>query len=450
MGTMQLRGFLSRRDVLARIAAAPIAGLVGSIASNPAQAGAGWGQGPNSGLPFWFGAYSDIVSLEAMMLAGRSPDLIGEFESVGTYTYVARERTRGWPTKSWHRNYLATGKVNAFQWTTTPFCSGDFVVPSSWPTSASAVNSGVHLNCSVPPTFTGAESTSERTAKQRRVWQIAADGWLDPVWREKMLTFKRDYFIKTGLRSIRIVLRACHELNTGPKWGSRIDRAAHGMMYLTTAGDYQLVQEAMRRYFAVFLDVFGNGQGSIPSDYAYTSSQLWPYWNTNKDHHGPVDIRLTCPSNAKLVGPDFYDHYPASISDAIWNEALTRRSRQGWPIGLQTWLDWARQIGKPLALGEVGLMAKRFGSGGGRHPSEGWDNPVYVRRLLDFCKANAADIGFISYFNRDNAASSSLPAHLIKPWTGIESNSVGCARTPPGDNLRCGARAFRQWMEANA
>ena len=45
-----------------------------------------------------------------------------------------------------------------------------------------------------PPTR-GPRRTSERTAKQRRVWQIAADGWLDPVWREKMLTFKRDYFV---------------------------------------------------------------------------------------------------------------------------------------------------------------------------------------------------------------------------------------------------------------
>lgn len=440
---------LSRRGVLNRLAAAPVAGLVGATAGSPARAGTGWGPGPNSGLPFWFGAYSDITSLNALMPTGCSADMIGEFESVGTYTYVARERTRGWPTRPWHKDYLITGKAKAFQWTTTPFCSGEFVVPSAWPTSAAAVNSGVHLNCSVPPTYTGAEITAERTAKQRRVWQIAADGWLDSVWREKMLTFKRDYFVKTGLTNIRIVLRACHELNTKTKWGSRIDRAAHGMMCLTTVGDYQLVQEAMRRYFAVFLDVFGNRQASIPGDHAYADSQLWPYWNTNKDHSGPVDIRLTCPSNAKLVGPDFYDHYPAHLSDAIWNEALVRRSRQGWPMGLQGWLDWARQIGKPLALGEVGLMGKRFSEGGTRHPSEGWDNPVYINRLLGFCKANAADIAFISYFNRDNASSPDLPAHLIKPWTGIESDTVGCARTPPGDNFRCGARAFRGWMIAN-
>jgi hypothetical protein len=118
-------------------------------------------------------------------------------------------------------------------------------------------------------------------------------------------------------------------------------------------------------------------------------------------------------------------------------------------MGLQGWLDWARQVGKPLALGEVGLMAKTFGPNGSRPPSEGWDNPIYIQRLLAFCKANAADIAFISYFNRDNAASSKLPAHLIKPWSGIDARAASCSRTPPGDNLRCGARAFRAWMAAN-
>ena len=442
---------LNRRDLLVQLAAAPAAGAMLGSLSRPAAAGVGWGRGPRSGLPFWFGGYSDLDSLRSLMPAGRSLDLIGEFEAEGTYTYVASERTRGWPTKDWHKNYLLTGRVSAFQWTSSPFCSGaSFVVPSAWPSSAAAMNSGVHLHCCRPPTYTGHETASERTAKQRRVWQIAANGWMDGIWRQKMLTFKRDYFIKAGLRNIRIILRACHELNTSARWGDRTYRRAFCMMLLTTPGDYAIVREALRRYFAVFLDVFGNRQASITNDYAYTDSQLWPYWNTLKDHQGPVDVRLTCPGNAKLVGPDFYDHYGASLTDAIWNQEVVRVTREGWPIGVQRWLEWARSIGKPLALGEVGLMTKRFGPGGSRHPSEGWDNPVYIRRLLDFCKANAADIGFISYFNRDNTASSQLPAHLIKPWIGIESRATACSRNPPGDNNRCGARAFREWMAANA
>jgi hypothetical protein len=69
---------------------------------------------------------------------------------------------------------------------------------------------------------------------------------------------------------------------------------------------------------------------------------------------------------------------------------------------------------------------------------------------MEFTKANAADIAFISYFNRDNAPSTQLPAHLIKPWSGIESRATTCFRRPLGDNNRCGARAFRDWMAANA
>ena len=34
-------------------------------------------------------------------------------------------------------------------------------------------------------------------------------------------------------------------------------------------------------------------------------------------------------------------------------------------------------------------------------------------------------------------------------WDGIDDEFAICARTPPGDNNRCGARAYRQWMAAN-
>ena len=60
-----------------------------------------------------------------------------------------------------------------------------------------------------------------------------------------------------------------------------------------------------------------------------------------------------------------------------------------------------------------------------------------------------ADIGFVCYFNQDNSSSADLPAHLIKTWPGIDDPSVNCVRFPVGDDNRCGARAFKQWMAAN-
>lgn len=442
---------MSRRAMLAGLAAAPAAAMLGNVlTSRPALAGVGWGPGPNSGMPFWFGAYDKVAEIEQMMPPGRFPDLIGEFEAEGTYLDVARERSRGWPRKAWHVSYLKTGKTSGFQWSSSPFCSGSsFVTPTEWPRSAAEVNADVHLNCSRPPTYTGNETTAERVAKQRRVWEIAALGWLEPVWREKMMIFKRDYFVRTGLRDIRIVFRVCHELNTPTRWGDRGYRRAYGMMLLPTVGDYQLVQEALRRYMAVFLDVFGNTHASIPNDFAYADDQLWPYWNPLKAHRGAADVRLTCPGNAKLVGPNLYDHWPALTSPTAWAQAIVETTRQGWPVGLQRWLEWARSIGKPLAMGEVGLMTKSMGQGGARPRHEGWDNPIFISSLLDFCKENAQDIAFIHYFNRDNSPSPYLPAHLIQPWDGIGDPAIGCYRNPPGAYHRCSSRAFRQWMLSN-
>jgi len=441
---------LSKRQLLWNIGAAGV-GLHAALGdSAPARAGVGWGPGPNSGLPFWLGAHGDFDALKGLMPVARSLDLVAEGEGEGTYTETAL-RAKFWRNKIWHR-YLITGQASAFHWSSSPFCSGNtFVVPTAWPTSAAAVTSTTHLNCSRPPTYTGTESLSEQASKQRRVWQIAADGWLDQQWRDKMLAFKRDYFIANGLKNIRIILRSCKELNTMPvRWGSRAFERSYGMMVLTSADDYRLVRMGMSRYFDVFLDIFGNRQAGIVNDYAYSADQLWPYWNTVKKHQGPVDVRLACPDNAKIVGPDYYDFWPASFTDAIWNKELIRTSPQGWPIGLQRWLEWARQIGKPLALGEFGLMAKSITATGERPASEGWDNPAFIKLMLDFCTANASDIAFVNYFNRDNSASESLPAHLMKPWDGIDSPTASCERTPPGDNLRCGARAFRQWTASHS
>jgi hypothetical protein len=346
---------------------------------------------------------------------------------------------------------LKLGKTAAFQWSSSPFCSGpSMTVPSSWPTSAAQVTSSTHLHCSVPPTFTGTEDAVERAAKQRRVWQIAADGWLDPIWRQKMIIFKRDFFILYNLKTIRIVLRVCHELNTATNWGLRDYRRGFGMRELTTVGDYQIVQKALERYIAVFLDVFGNVQAGIVGDYAYPDNLLWPYWCTVRRHNGPVDIRLTCPDNAKVVGPDYYNFYPAALTEAEFQASLIVRDKKGWPVGVGPWLEWARSVNKGLAFGEYGLMTKRVDEFGNRPSSQGWDNTVFVKGVLDFCRDNAADIAFISYFNRDNSSSADLPAHLIRPWTGIENPAVACARLPVGDNHRCGSRAYREWMFANS
>jgi hypothetical protein len=83
---------------------------------------------------------------------------------------------------------------------------------------------------------------------------------------------------------------------------------------------------------------------------------------------------------------------------------------------------------------------------GTRPYHEGWDNPVFIRGMLDFFKDHADQVAFVAYFNRDLAPAQHLPGHYIAPWPGIDNPAIACARTPVGDVNRCGAREWRAWM----
>lgn len=440
-------GLRDRRSLIGQGLAAAGLGLASPWQAIPAaSAAAGWGTGPRSGLPFWLGAHSQPDAVAALMPPGRSIDLVNDFENARAYHDVVADTIAGWRIRKFHL-YLVEGRASAMQWASSPFCSGaGYQVPAAWPSSAAAITSATWLNASRPPTFTGTETAAERREKQRRVWQIAADGWLEPVWRDKLIAFKRSYFIKYGLRNIKIVLRITHEINMSLRWGDTGYMRSYSIRALDPALDGPIVKEALRRYINVFLEVFGSVQPAILNDYAYRGDQLWPYWCPLKDHGGGFDSRVTCPDNAKLVGPDYYDHWPASMTPAEWSANILRRTRQGWPIGLAAWRDWARARGRLLAVGEWGLMTTKMTDTGQRPSYEGWDNPTFITHFLEFCRANAADIAFVSYFNKDVVGSTSLPGHLIGPWDGLGNGAVACERTPPGDLHRCGSRAFAQWM----
>ena len=162
---------LSRRNILQGIGMTALAGVSGAtLGSLPARAGVGWGPGPKSGLPFWLGAHGDYAATTGLLPAGRGVDLVNLWETENTYMADAAKNApvpvrtpKGWASNIAHKSYLATGQTSAVQWSSSPFCSGPtFVVPNAWPSQASDVDAGVHLNCSVPPTYTGAEDPAER------------------------------------------------------------------------------------------------------------------------------------------------------------------------------------------------------------------------------------------------------------------------------------------------
>lgn len=428
------------------VAAAKAQGLVGGPA---AQAATGWNPSPRTGLPFWFGSGGNPAGMLGLMPPGHGVDMATGFEGACTFADAGPRVALNFKSAGWHR-YLVDGSVVGLQWASSPFCSdARFSPPSTWPAGRSSITPATWLNTSKPPTYTGAETAAERTTKQRRVWQMAADGWLDDVWYTKMLVAKRDYFIRYGLTSLRIVLRAGHEPNLPVAWGATHWMRSYNIKALIPAVDGPMVGQALARYNDIFLNTFGSKQASISGDYAYLPDQLWPYWCPIKETWSGFDSRLFCPDNARLVGPDYYDSWPASMTPSQLTKNFNQRTKQGWPIGIAAWLDWAKSIGKPLAIGEWGVWTKAKLADGSRPDNQGWDNPVFIQGLLDFCLANAADIAFISYYNVDNTPALDMPAHLIRTWPGIADDSVDCVRTPPGDNNSCSARALSKWMLNN-
>jgi hypothetical protein len=94
-----------------------------------------------------------------------------------------------------------------------------------------------------------------------------------------------------------------------------------------------------------------------------------------------------------FIGPDIYDSvwsaYPtsgtitAAMNDAAWKELKTGDH------GLDWYADFAKQHGKPVALGEWGVWAVGAHHGGG-------DDPAFIQRMYDWI--NAHDVAFHVYF----------------------------------------------------
>ena len=358
----------SRRELLLGLGSATLAGLSTDLGlSTPAQAAGGWGRGRHSGLPFWLGAHGEIAKFEQLMPAGRTVDVVNLWEHAGYYlenAAVRRQRlgedagAQPPRQRSCQRRaveqfaILQRQQFQCAERVAEQCCRGD---GEHAPELLAATN--LYRWRKSPPT--GSPSSGGSGKSRLPAGSTRSGG-------AKFRTFKSGYFVKNNLRNIRIILRVAHELNTSTKWGDRGYRRSYGMLLLNSASDYQLVQEGLRRYMAVFLDVFGHVQSGIAGDFAYPADQLWPYWNTGPGHKGTVDVRLTCPSNAKLVGPDYYNFWPALLTEADWNAQLYARTKSGSPFGLGAWLSWANSIGRPLCLGEVGLMSTSMNNGGGR------------------------------------------------------------------------------------
>ncbi len=85
------------------------------------------------------------------------------------------------------------------------------------------------------------------------------------------------------------------------------------------------------------------------------------------------------------VGIDSYDWYPASRNEAEWNRQCDN------PNGLCYLLDFARQHGKKVGVGEWGVASCSRGGGG--------DNPFYIQKMYDTFMEYKDVMAYEAYFH---------------------------------------------------
>ena len=126
-----------------------------------------------------------------------------------------------------------------------------------------------------------------------------------------------------------------------------------------------------------------------------TGPKLRIVWNPNwgADQTG-VDSRAVFQavrSQVHAYGIDAYDSYPPSTTDA------GAAARMTGPRGFADSLAYARANRKRFALPEWGVACTTAGCAWAGNA--GGDDPRYVRDVVGFLGANAADVAFDSYFN---------------------------------------------------
>jgi hypothetical protein len=114
---------------------------------------------------------------------------------------------------------------------------------------------------------------------------------------------------------------------------------------------------------------------------------------TAKVVFGP--FKDTCAGNASVLdlwpgddyvdvlGVDGWDMWPNYVSQNVWDAYYMLTNPDGSPRGLGTWLAFAKQHGKPMAVPEWGLNWT-----GGDSPGPE-DDPFYIQKMNEFFRANA-------------------------------------------------------------
>ncbi|MCD5314066.1 glycoside hydrolase family 26 protein [Kineosporia babensis] len=113
-------------------------------------------------------------------------------------------------------------------------------------------------------------------------------------------------------------------------------------------------------------------------------------------------------------GRDYVDYVGVDVYDTSWAEKTypfpkncdescrEERRQAAWanqldgPLGLTSWVGFAKAAGLPLSVPEWGLWERPDGHGGG-------DNPYFIEQMLKFIETPENDVAYHAYFDFDVA-----------------------------------------------
>ena len=157
-------------------------------------------------------------------------------------------------------------------------------------------------------------------------------------------------------------------------------------------------------------------------------------WNMAARGKMPYSVDRIYPGSdvVDIIGVQQYDTCPPVRTEAAWQAKMHSRNRDtNGPFGLATWLAYAKSKGKALSIPEWGIAGRRSLC---RRP--GFDNPLYVRVMHEFLRANAGSIAYES-------STSTAMAATVRAAARIRSSRPPTIPTRPAPTARFGRPGLR-------
>ena len=379
------------------LAAAPEMAAATGTARNSAKPKVGvfaWGPGPQSGLPWWSGGWSALEHLEKL----RTDSATGKVSGLDQVLVYARNG--GWNITK----LLNIGETNSNHiWLSQRGCPSLNIAYRVWPSSlketadktawrshivsqwpASFGTKSEHwdmwMSPRVPVGWKDGMDAATGRALAVEVWRKAADGYFNRMWENLARTMKGTYLDKHKLGHVKLIFRPFWECNNTCEVGQ--PHAINSSSYACCETDDEVA--AARR-----------GQEECVRMIKQVFPEALAHWCPLKKGKTKRNIELYCPDNADIIGPDYYDNWPASRTQAEWDINVMTTGVEGGPVGLQRWLDFCKKQGKPLGIGEWGI---------GDETEEatnlhGGDNPIFIRNMIGFFWKNRDWMAYEAYFN---------------------------------------------------